>query len=254
MDSASPHNPALRTDPPVHVRAPAPHRILIIDGEPLAAEPLRSGLVEAGCSVTVITGNEGAADAIDREDPHLVMLDLDLPGAITMVLMRHAVQRASRDRKLRLMALSMYAGEHRVVDALEQGLDDYVVKPFSVQEVMARVRALLRPVGPAHEDLRMLEFYQLRLDLVEQRTTLRGDRIHLRAVEFRLLEFLMRHAERAYSREQLLRQVWGHNCHADPRAVDVTIQRIRRSLEPRGWCGYLQTIRGVGYRLSATRG
>jgi len=253
MDSSSLLNPELQTDRPADMRAPASKRIVVIDGDPPAAEPLRRRLTDAGFTVTVMTGSEDAAEAIDRRDPHLVMLDLDLPGAITMVLMRHAIQRASRDRKLRLMAVSVYSGEHRIVDALEQGLDDYVVKPFSVPEVVARVRALLRPVGAAKGDLRSLEFYQLRLDLVEQRTTLRGERIHLRAAEFRLLEFLMRHAERAYSREQLLSQVWGHNCDADPRAVDVTVQRIRRSLEPRGWCGYLQTVRGVGYRLSATR-
>src|SRR5262249_2612082 len=100
---------------------------------------------------------------------------------------------------------------------------------------------------------RTLEFKGLQLDPLDQRATLFGRRIHLRTAEFRLLEFLMRHPERAFSREQLLSQVWGRNCDVDARAVDVTVQRIRRSLDPHDWCNYLQTVRGVGYRLSATR-
>ena len=139
MDSSSLLNPELQTDRPADMRAPASKRIVVIDGDPPAAEPLRRRLTDAGFTVTVMTGSEDAAEAIDRRDPHLVMLDLDLPGAITMVLMRHAIQRASRDRKLRLMAVSVYSGEHRIVDALEQGLDDYVVKPFSVPELLALV-------------------------------------------------------------------------------------------------------------------
>jgi two-component system, OmpR family, phosphate regulon response regulator PhoB len=229
-------------------------RIMIIDGDRQVCDLLQSRLTDAGFSVSVLAQGEDAEAAIGREDPHLVMLDLDLPGVITMALMRHVTQRASRDRKPRLMALSAYAGERRVVDGLEQGLDDYVVKPFSVPEVMARVRALLRSIHAPADDRLALEFNGLRLDLMDQRATLAGQRIHVRAAEFRLLEFLMRHPERAYSREQLLGQVWGRDCEVDARAVDVTVQRIRRSLEPHGWSGYVQTVRGVGYRLSANRG
>jgi two-component system phosphate regulon response regulator PhoB len=252
MESLFHREPSPSTDRPPALPALGAQRILIIDGEPRTAEMLRTRLADAGFSATVLAQNEDVAAAIDRDDPHLVMLDLDMPGAITMVLMRHVTQRASKDRKLRLMALSAYAGEERIVDGLDQGLDDYIVKPFSMPEVMARVRALLRSISTYQPEQRFLEFKSLRLDLVDKRTTVFGRRIHLRAVEFRLLEFLMRHPERAYGREQLLSQVWGPNYDVDERAVDVTVQRIRRSLEPHGWRGYLQTIRGLGYRLSST--
>ena len=170
-----------------------------------------------------------------------------------MALMGHLRRRAPQARAPRLMALSTYSGEQRVVEGLELGLDDYVVKPYSLPELMARVRALLRPITAPPEEQRFLEFHCLRLDLEDARATVFNHRVHLRAVEFRLLEFLMKHPERAFSREQLLNHAWGRGCEADARAVDVTVQRIRRSLEPQGWQGYLQTIRGVGYRLSATR-
>jgi two-component system, OmpR family, phosphate regulon response regulator PhoB len=251
MESLLQRGAPLSADRPTEPRAIGGQRILIIDGDSQTTNLLRTRLTDAGFSVTVLASHEDVAAVITRDDPHLVMLDLDLPGAITMALMRHVTQRATRDRKLRLIALSAYAGEERVVDGLDQGLDDYVVKPFSVLEVMARIRALLRPLGNAQTDQRALEFNSLRLDLVDKRATVFGHRVHLRAVEFRLLEFLMRHPERAYAREQLLSQVWGQNYDVDARAVDVTVQRIRRSLEPYGWRGYLQTIRGLGYRLSA---
>ena len=253
MQSPIRHDKSQNPDWPAKLPALAARRVLIIDGDLQLADLLRTRLAEAGFSATVLASGENAAAVIDRDDPHLVILDLDLPGAITMVVMRHVTQRAGKDRKPRVMALSAHSGEQRVADGLEQGLDDYVVKPFSLPEVMARVRALLRPVGTTRHDPGVLEFQQLRLDLVEQRATVLGKRVHLRTAEFRLLEFLLRHPERAYGREQLLSEVWGHSCAVDARSVDVTVQRVRHSLEPYGWRGYLQTIRGVGYRLSASR-
>jgi two-component system phosphate regulon response regulator PhoB len=127
-----------------------------------------------------------------------------------------------------------------------------VVKPYSLPEVLARVRALLRPGSLGQDVPQSLEFHGLRLEAADARAFVSGHRVHLRSVEFRLLEFLMRNPERAFSRSQLLNQAWGRDRNADERAVDVTVQRIRKALQSHDWSGYLQTVRGVGYRLSAT--
>ena len=232
--------------------AGAAHRILIVEGDTKSADTLRSRLATAGFAVTTLNRGEDAVAAVDRESPHLVMLDWDLPGVVTMSLLKHVCKSSSRDRTPRLMAMSTYAGEQQVVAGLEQGLDDYVIKPYSILEVIARVRALLRPIRSVEVGDR-LEFRRLVMDLAEARVTVLEHRVRLRNAEFRLLEFLMRHPERAFGREQLLNSAWGRDCPADGRAVDVTIQRLRKALEPHDWGGDLQTIRGLGYRLSATR-
>lgn len=227
------------------------HRILIIDRDSKTTEPLRVKLAQAGFSVAILNGEEDAATEIDRSQPHLVMLDWDLPGFITMDLLRH-VRRNGGSKTPRLMALSNFSAEQQVVTGLELGLDDYVVKPFSVREVVARVRAVLRSFTTARDDSEYIEFHRLRMDVGEGRVTVLDRIVSLRSMEFRLLEFMMRHAERAFQREHLLQRVWGHDCRAEIRAVDVTIQRIRHALAPHGCEGYVQTIRGVGYRISAT--
>jgi two-component system phosphate regulon response regulator PhoB len=227
------------------------HRILIVDRDSKTTEPLHLKLAQAGFSVTTLNSGEDAATEIDRSHPHLVVLDWDLPGFITMDLLRH-VRRATGSRTPRLMALSNFSAEQQVVNGLELGLDDYVVKPFSVREVVARVRAVLRSFTTAKDDSDYLEFHRLRMDVSEGRVTVLDRTVSLRSMEFRLLEFMMRHAERAFQREHLLQRVWGHDCRAEVRAVDVTIQRIRHALAPHGCEGYVQTIRGVGYRMSAT--
>jgi two-component system phosphate regulon response regulator PhoB len=226
------------------------HRILIIEADVHSAQTLQTNLTQAGFAVTAINRGEEGQAAIDRTNPHLIMLDWDLPGVITTELVRH-VRRPSADRTQRLMALSTFAGEQQIVSGLELGLDDYVVKPFSAREVVARVRALLRPLGGDREDRDHLEFHRLRMDTKEVRVTVRDRAVSLRAAEFRLLEFLLRHPERAFQREHLLERVWGRDCPTEVRAVDVTIQRIRKALEPHGCGDYVQTVRGVGYRISA---
>ena len=226
------------------------HRILIIDRDSESIQALQIRLAQAGFVVATLHPGDDARVTMDRDSPDLIMLDWDLPGVYTMELVRHA-RRPTASRAMRLVALSTFAGEHHVVAGLEMGLDDYVIKPFSVREVVARVRALLRPLSATHEDRDYLEFHRLRLEPNEGRVTVRDRTVSLRATEFRLLEFLLRHPERAFRREHLLERVWGRACAADARAVDVTIQRIRKALEPHDCHGYLQTIRGVGYRISA---
>jgi len=227
-------------------------RVLIVDRDSHCAANLGQGLVQSGYAVQTLGSGEDPVKAVKACNPHLVILDWDLPSVVTMALVRCATQRTGGEDSPRLLAISAHGGDHYVAEGLDLGLDDYVTRPYSVPEVLARVRALLRPGNWPQEAPRLLEFRGLRLDTADVRAHVDGYRIHLRTVEFRLLEFMMRNPERAFSRGQLLDQAWGRDHQADERAVDVTVQRIRKALLAHGWSGYLQTVRGVGYRLSAT--
>jgi two-component system phosphate regulon response regulator PhoB len=233
--------------------AVAQRRVLIVEHDGASVAALQLKLSQAGFTVSTLNRGEDARVAVDRQQPHLVMIDWDLPAVIAMDLVRH-IRRDTLSKGPRLIALSSFAGEQHVCSGFELGVDDYVIKPFSVPEVVARVRAILRPMRTAKEETTHLEFCQLQMDASEGRVTIVDKTISLRNMEFQLLLFLMRRPERAYSRETLLHHVWGSDCRAGMRAVDVTIQRIRRALAPHGCGEYLQTIRGVGYRLSAGAG
>jgi two-component system phosphate regulon response regulator PhoB len=225
-------------------------RVLIVEPDSESVAALKSKLAQAGFTVRTLTRGEDARVAIDREHPHLVMLDWDLPTVIAMDLVRH-VRRDASVKGPRLIALSSFSSEQHVCSGFELGLDDYVVKPFSVPELVARVRALLRPLHDAHQGPVVLRFRELEMDTGSGRLTFKSRPVNLRNMEFRLLEYLMRAPERAFSRDTLLRAVWGGNGRTGMRAIDVTVQRIRRALARDGG-HYLQTVRGLGYRLSAS--
>lgn len=226
-------------------------RVLIIERDPESVQVLSGKLVQAGFDVAVVAGTEGEAayEALERS-PDLVMLDWDLPAVITMQLVQRA-RRRTTDGMPRVMVFSSFAGEQHVVSGFEQGVDDYVVKPFSVPEVVARAHAVLRPLrAGSTAPCEQLEFGALTLDAAESRLTAGECPVALRSKELRLLAFLMRHPERAFTRETLLRRVWGFDCRVGQRAVNVTVQRIRQALAPHGCAAYLQCVRGVGYVLS----
>jgi two-component system, OmpR family, phosphate regulon response regulator PhoB len=224
--------------------------ILIVERDTLAMRPLQGKLAQAGFKVTMVDRSEDALAAIDNDLPSLVMLDWDLPAVITTQLVNH-VRRRSLDRYARLMVLSTFGGEQHVVSGFELGADDYVVKPFSVPEVVARVRAILRPMRGAADSTDCIEFHELRIDSTENHFTVGGHTVTLRGMEYRLLQFLMSHPERVFVRETLLDCVWGRDCAAGARTVNVTVQRLRKALARHGCGGYLQSVRGTGYRLSA---
>ena len=226
-------------------------RILIVDPDIASATPLLNKLSQAGFQVRTVGSGEDASAAIDEHNPHLVILDWDLPGAITMNLVRR-LRQGERRQHSRLIAVSQYGGEQAVVTSLELGVDDYIVRPYSSSELVARARAVLRPLRSETAGAQRLQFRELTLLLSECRLMVRDGFKSLRGAEFRLLEYLMQHPERAFSREALLLQVWGRDSDAGVRAVDVNIQRLRRTLAPFHCDGYLQTIRNVGYRLSAS--
>jgi two-component system phosphate regulon response regulator PhoB len=241
--------PAEPVSPPAVDRPAAECRVLIVENDMDSMAGLQLKLSQAGFKVSTLNRAEDARGAVDRDNPHLIMIDWDLPAMIAMDLVRH-VRRDSSRKGPRLIALSSFAGEQHIVSGFELGVDDYVIKPFSVPEVVARVRAVLRPQRSMPSESSYLEFRELQMDADGGRVTIVDKTVRLRHMEFQLLLFLMRRPERAYARETLLHQVWGRNCNVGLRAVDVTIQRIRRALAPHGCGEYLQTIRGVGYRLS----
>lgn len=223
--------------------------ILIVEHDSQCIESLQQRLAQAGFRVSTLAHAEQARTAIERDQPDLVVMNWDMPTVVAMDLVQH-IKGRTENRETRLIALSSFASEQHVCSGFELGVDDYVIKPFSVSEVVARVRAVLRPKLRSDDDTTQLAFRGLQMDTSTGRVTVSGRPVLLRNMEFRLLEFLMRSPERAFSRATLLRQVWGMDSGTKPRAVDVTMQRIRRALRAAGYPGYLQTIRGHGYRLS----
>jgi two-component system phosphate regulon response regulator PhoB len=176
-------------------------------------------------------------------------MDWNMPGLAALELIQ-GVRRARSPQAMRLIILSALSGEQDVVTGLSLGADDYIAKPFSLREVVARVSAVLRSY-PFESQHPALNFDELVLDAATNRVTARGMRVNLRGVEYRLLEFLMSHAGRTFNRTQLLAQVWGDDCDVDERTVDVNVQRLRKILSEPGYEAYIQTVRGFGYRFAS---
>ncbi len=225
-------------------------RVLIVENDPDSRRTLQRTLAQSGFTVTILNRGEDALAAIDRDQPHLVMLDWEYPGTVAMSLIRH-IQRDAPAQRPSLMALSLYSSEQQIVSGFDLGLDDYVVRPYSAPVVVARVRAILRSRQRKPEELDFLEFHRLRMDLNDLRVMIDDRIVSLRPTEFRLLAFLMHHPERVFTRQQILNHVWSRDSRADQRAVDVNVQRTRKALALCGCGGYLQTVRCFGYRLSA---
>jgi two-component system, OmpR family, phosphate regulon response regulator PhoB len=221
-------------------------QIIIIDRDSATVEPLREKLSDAGFVVRAVTDATAAMNLVKERPPHLVMIDWNVPGFAAMRLIQ-----GLRDSRLqgdtRLIILSSLGAEQDVVAGLGLGADDYIVKPFSVREAVARVCAVLRARSAAGDSLSCDE---LVLDAVANRVTAHGRPVNLRNVEYRLLEFLMSHQGRTFNRNQLLMHIWGGDRDVDERTVDVNVQRLRRILAEPGFEGYIQTVRGYGYRFA----
>jgi two-component system, OmpR family, phosphate regulon response regulator PhoB len=222
-------------------------QILIVDRDVASVEPLRQRLGEAGFSVRAIADGTAAIAAVEERPPHLVIIDWNMPGLAALELIQ-GVRRARAPRAVRLIILSALSGEQDVVTGLNLGADDYIAKPFSLREVVARVSVLLRS-HLREEDRPVVSCDDLVLDASTNRVTAHGKLLNLRGVEYRLLEFLMSHRGRTFNRTQLLRQVWGDDSEVDERTVDVNVQRLRKILTEPGYEAYIQTVRGFGYRF-----
>ena len=223
--------------------------ILVVEDEPAIQSLIEVNLRRAGHIVLLAPDAETARQMVREALPDLVLLDWMLPG-MSGVDFARLLRSEARTRLLPIIMLTARAGERDKVEGLELGADDYVTKPFSPRELVARIKAVLRRHAPqVTED--MVELGGLRLDPATHRITAGGTEVVLGPTEFRLLHFLMTHPERVHARSQLLDQVWGDHVFVEERTVDVHIRRLRAALEASGHDGLIQTVRGSGYRISA---
>ncbi len=222
--------------------------ILVVEDEAAIREMLQFSLGKAGFDVHEAADARQAQDMMDSHVPDLVLLDWMLPG-ISGVDLAQKLRQANRTRKIPIIMLTARGEEENKIKGLEAGADDYVTKPFSPRELIARIKAVLRRTDSSvAEDV--IEIGDLSVDTVSHRVSVRNQPLELGPTEFRLLHFFMTHAERVFSRSQLLDQVWGDNVYIEERTVDVHIRRLRRALEPHDCARYIQTVRGAGYRFS----
>jgi two-component system phosphate regulon response regulator PhoB len=223
-------------------------QILIVDRDVAAVEPLRQRLSESGFVVRAIADGAAAASAVVDRPPHLLIIEWNAPGFGSLDLIQR-LRKARAAHAVRMIILSDLSGEEYVVNGLNLGADDYIVKPYSLREVVARVCALLRSRAQRSASP-PLTCDELLLDSSTNRVTVQGKLMDLRGVEYRLLEFLMTHSGRTFNRTQLLNRVWGGDSEVDERTVDVNVQRLRKMLSKRGYDSYIQTVRGFGYRFA----
>jgi two-component system phosphate regulon response regulator PhoB len=223
-------------------------QILIVDRDVAAVEPLRQKLTDAGFAVRAIADATAALAAVAERPPHLVIVDWNMPGMAALELIQGA-RRARVPQAVRLIILSALSGEQDVVTGLNLGADDFIAKPYSLREVIARVSAVLR-VHALEAQQPALCCGELVLDTATHRVTARGRMLNLRGIEYRLLEFLMLHTGRTFNRNQLLAHVWGDERALDAHTVDVNVQRLRKILSEPGYEAYIQTVRGFGYRFA----
>jgi two-component system phosphate regulon response regulator PhoB len=228
-----------------------PATILLVEDEPAIQELIAANLMRAGHHVVRASDAETAQRIVRDALPDLVLLDWMLPGMSGVEFARR-LRAEERTRGIPLIMLTARGEEQDKVLGLESGADDYITKPFSPRELMARIKAVLRRRAPeTTED--PVDLGGLRLDPATHRLTADNNPVNLGPTEFRLLHFLMTHPERVHSRAQLLDQVWGDHVFVEERTVDVHIRRLRSALEPTGHDGLVQTVRGSGYRFSTQR-
>lgn len=221
--------------------------VLVVEDEPAQREVLGYNLEAEGFRVVMADSGDEALLMVAEECPDLVVLDWMLPGVSGIEICRRLKSRPET-RSVPVIMLSARSEEVDRVRGLETGADDYVVKPYSVVELMARVRGQMRRVRPATQG-ELLEFQDIRLDAETHRVTRAGQQVKLGPTEFRLLGTLMEKPGRVFSREQLLDRVWGRDIYVDTRTVDVHVGRLRKALCAMGGGDPLRTVRGAGYAL-----
>lgn len=221
--------------------------ILVVEDEPAIQELIAVNLEHAGHRVQRAC-NAAEAEAMIRDVlPDLIVLDWMLPDIAGTALARR-LRANARSKDIPIIMLTARAQERDKVEGLESGADDYITKPFSPKELLARIKAVLRRRAPQlTED--MIEIDGLQLDPAAHRVSGQGSELQLGPTEFKLLHFFMTHPERVYSRVQLLDHVWGDHVFVEERTVDVHIRRLRQALEPTGHDRLIETVRGSGYRL-----
>lgn len=222
-------------------------KILIVEDETPIREMIAFHLTRAGFEALQAEDCRQARQLLADERPALALIDWMLPDMSGLELTRQ-LRRDSDNEDLAVIMLTARADEHDKVSGLEGGADDYVTKPFSPRELLARIHTVLRRTRGI--DTKSYDAGKLQLDAAAHRVTVSGNEVTLGPTEYRLLTFLMTHPERVYSRAQLLDRVWGANVYVEERTVDVHVRRLRRALTDFEAEHYIQTVRGAGYRFS----
>ncbi len=225
-----------------------PKRVLIVEDEQPIREMVGFALESAGYEIQEATDAREAQSLIAEGLPDLILLDWMLPGMSGIDYARR-LKKEELTREIPVIMLTARAEEEDKILGLDSGADDYVTKPFSPRELVARIKAVMRRGGPPLAD-EILEANGLVLDTASHRVSAGNYILDIGPTEYRLLAFFMSHPERVYSRSQLLDRVWGSNVYVEERTVDVHIRRLRKALEPYGHDTLIQTVRGAGYRFS----
>ena len=224
-------------------------RILVVEDEDPIRDMLCFVLEQNGYQPYTADSFDAAINQLVEPYPDLVLLDWMLPGGSGIQIAKK-IKQHDVTRNIPIIMITARGEEEDKVRGLEVGADDYVTKPFSPKELMARIKAVIRRVAPTSLD-DVIEVQGLRLDPISHRVSAADQALDMGPTEFRLLHFFMTHPERVYSREQLLDHVWGTNVYVEDRTVDVHIRRLRKAISPSGHDRLVQTVRGSGYRFSA---
>tara|TARA_B110000483_G_C18065601_1_gene492027 strand:- start:357 stop:1052 length:696 start_codon:yes stop_codon:yes gene_type:complete len=228
-------------------------KILIVEDEAAIRQMLSMVLTQEGYNSLEVANVGAAFEMLENLTPDLILLDWMMPGLSGLEFTRR-LKKTPNTRSIPIILLTAKSEEEDKVTALDAGADDYITKPFSTPELIARIRALLRRSDPDSEASDTLKTAALRLELKSRRAFCGDERLTLSPLEFKLLHFFMSHPGRVYSRNQLLDQVWGTNTFIEDRTVDVHIRRLRKILEPYKSDNLIQTVRGSGYLFSETLG
>lgn len=223
-------------------------RVLLVEDEAPIREMLKFVLEQSGYETLEAEDFDIALEKVVEPYPDLILLDWMLPGGSGVQLAKRLKQHEFT-RDIPIIMVTARGEEEDKVRGLDSGADDYVTKPFSPKELVARIKAVIRRVTPTSSE-EQIEYKGLRLDPVSHRTTANNEPLDMGPTEFKLLHFFMAHAERVYSREQLLDNVWGTNVYVEDRTVDVHIRRLRKAISRFGHDNMIQTVRGSGYRFS----
>ena len=227
----------------------SPPNVLVVDDEAAIRDMIQFALERAEMGVQTAASAQEALLRISEDRPDIILMDWMMPGVSGLELTRR-LRKDTYTEDIPIIMLTAKVAEDDKVAGLEAGTDDYIIKPFSPRELLARIRAVIRRSSPTN-DRGQLVVGKLTIDTMSRRVLHNGEEIRMGPTDYRLLEFFMSHAGRAYSRSQILDHVWGTNAYLEERTVDVHIRRLRKALEPSDTSQYLQTVRGHGYRFLA---
>lgn len=227
------------------------HLVLIVEDEPPQAEMLSYNLEKEGFRVMIAGDGEEGFLLARENSPDAIVLDWMLPGKSGIEVCRQ-LRGESETRQIPILMLTARGEEEDRVRGIETGADDYVVKPYSPREVVARIKALLRRASPSMSS-ELMEYADITIDLAQHKVSRAGRAIHLGPTEFRVLKTLMEKPGRVFSRERLLDLAWGRDVYVEDRTVDVHIRRLRKALNDRGGADLIRTVRGEGYAIDAEK-